>query len=227
MQRIFQLMLPLVLFVSIGATSCKKGEKINIFSIEDDKALGLQLSEEIAANPSEYPLLSESQYPGAYSYLIGIRDKLLNSGEVKYKDEFSWPLKIIQDDSTLNAFAAPGGYIYVFTGLIKYLDSEDELAGVLGHEIAHADRRHSTSQLTKQYGIVTLLQAAAGDNPGLMAQVAASLISLKFSRSDESEADEYSVIYLCPTDYNAAGAAGFFEKIEAFIDFFQRKLIFL
>ena len=53
----------------------------------------------------------------------------------------------------LNAFCTPGGYIYVYTGLIKYLDNEAQLAGVLGHEIAHADLRHVTDQLTEQYGV--------------------------------------------------------------------------
>ena len=62
--------------------------------------------------------------------------------------DFDWELKIIHDDETLNAFCAPGGYIYVYTGLIKFLAHEDNLAGVIGHEIAHADLRHSTQQLT-------------------------------------------------------------------------------
>ena len=122
--------------------------------------------------------------------------------------------RIIHDDSTLNAFCTPGGYIYVFTGLIHYLDSEDQLAGVMGHEIAHADRRHSTDQMTKQYGISLLLSAIGGDESAI-AQVASGLLLLKYGRGAESEADEFSVRYLCPTEYNAAGGAGFFEKIEA------------
>ena len=79
--------------------------------------------------------------------------------------------------------------------------------------MAHADRRHSTNQLTKAYGVSTLLTVLLGDDPGLLGQVLNSLISLKFSRSNESEADEYSVIYLCETEYAANGAASFFEKL--------------
>ena len=69
-------------------------------------------------------------------------------------------LRIIHDDSTLNAFCTPGGYIYIYTGILKFLDSEDEFAGVLGHEIAHADLRHSTRQMTKQYGVQILLRCS-------------------------------------------------------------------
>lgn len=97
---------------------------------------------------------------------------------------------------------------------MKYLDSEDELAGVLGHEIAHADLRHSTRQMTTMYGVDVVLGAIAG-NKEMIKQVSEGLIGLKFSRNHETEADSKSVEYLCPTDYNANGGGKFFEKISA------------
>lgn len=103
-------------FLWIG-TSCDKNGNINILSVADDKKLGLQVSEEIAANPSTYPLLEEAAYASSYSYLRNLADKILNSGKLTYKDEFAWQIKIIRDDNTLNAFCTPGGYIYVYTGL--------------------------------------------------------------------------------------------------------------
>jgi predicted Zn-dependent protease len=139
---------------------------------------------------------------------------ILNSGQVKYRNEFVWESYIIHDDNVLNAFCTPGGYIYVYTGLIKFLETESDLAGVLGHEIAHADRRHSTAQLTKLYGIEILSAIALGEKSSTTAaQIAKSLVSLKFSRSHESDADEHSVKYLCPTTYKADGAASFFQKL--------------
>lgn len=197
----------------LNLSQCKNDEGFNLFRIQDDIELGKQLEQEIAANPAEYPLLSETQFSAAYAHLYRIRDSILNSGRVTYKNEFEWKLKIVGDDNVLNAFCAPGGYIYVYTGLIKFLDTEDELAGVIGHEIAHADKRHSTEQLTKIYGISVMLQLALGNNQNLLTEVAQGLVSLKFSRANETEADDYSVKYLCPTAYNAAGAAGFFQKL--------------
>ncbi|MGZ5302792.1 MAG: M48 family metalloprotease [Bacteroidia bacterium] len=194
--------------------SCDKNDNdLNIFSIEDDKALGEQLAAEIASDPTNYPILSRSQYPQAYQHLERIINPIMNSGKLNYKDEFLWEFSIIHDDSVLNAFAGPGGKVYVYTGLIKYLDSEDHLAGVMGHEIAHADRRHVTDQMTKQYGISFLLEIALGKNPGALGEIAAGLAFLKFSRNAEREADDFSVVYLCPTEYKADGAAGFFEKL--------------
>lgn len=188
--------------------------KFNLFSIQDDKSLGLQLSQELESNPKEYPILDSAKNALSYKYLYDIRDRILNSGKVTHAKDFSWRLRIVHDDSTLNAFCAPGGYIYVYTGLIKYLESEDALAGVLAHEMGHADLRHSTRQLSKQYGVSVMLEVLAG-NRQLIKDVTSSLIGLRFSRDHETEADEASVTYLCATEYNASGAAKFFEKVEA------------
>lgn len=202
--------------VLIFASACDFTKKtvgsINLFPVEDDVKLGKQVAAEIASNPAQYPILKERGNEQVYRFIRGITQKILNSGQVKYKDEFVWEVKIIDDDKTLNAFATPGGYIYVYTGLIKFLDSEDQLAGVMGHEIAHADRRHSTKQMTQTLGVQMLLAAALGNSEAVQ-QVATGIIGLKFSRNHESDADDYSVKYLCPTSYNAAGSAGFFRKI--------------
>lgn len=186
---------------------------VNFFSLQDDLALGEQVREEIEGDSSDMIILDSTAYPTIYGYLYSIRDSLLNSGQVRFKAEFPWRIRIIQDDSTLNAFCAPGGYIYIYTGILKYLEAEDQLAGVLGHEMGHADLRHSTRQLTKMYGVQTLISLVAGDR-ALIKQVTSSLIGLSFSRTHEKEADECSVKYLCPTSYNSDAGALFFEKIS-------------
>jgi len=101
----------------------------------------------------------------------------------------------------------------VYTGLIKFLDDESELAGVLGHEIGHADKRHVTDQLTKTNTIDALLKIVLGQDESLLGQIATGLIGLKFSRGHESESDEFSVQYLYDTEYDPRGAAGFFQKL--------------
>lgn len=204
----------------VALASCNKNpddKGINIFSIEDDKELGASFHTEISGNPTEYPILDRTQYAASYAYLEGIRDKILNSGQVFYKDDFEWNVYIIQDDATLNAFVTPGGYIYVYTGLMKYLETEHALAGVMGHEIAHADRRHTTDQLTTAYGVNLVASALLGnasEREATIAEMAAGIALLAYGRGKESEADEYSVNYLCPTDYAADGAAEFFIRLE-------------
>ncbi len=208
--------LPLLSLVAVGCDGAGSLPDVNLFTVQDDIELGQQLADEIAANPGDYgEILDPAEYPEAYDHLNRIRDEILATGEVEYAQKFEWETHLIHDDATLNAFAAPGGFIYVYTGLIRYLEVEDHFAGVMGHEIAHAANRHSTEQLTKAYGVTTLLDLVIGGDSGLAGDVAAGLVGLEFSREDESEADEYSVIYLCETEYAADGTAGFFEKLTS------------
>lgn len=218
MKRIFTFLL-LATSLNFGSTSCDKNNNaVLLFSVDDDKQLGMQVSQEIANDPS-YHLLDRSQYASSYNYLQNIVDQILNGGEVAYKNEFVWELHIIQDDTTLNAFATPGGYIYVYTGLLKYLDNVDALAGVLGHEMAHADLRHTSRNLQKKYGVEILLSLILGDDPSKLEQIAGQIAGtaagLEFSREYETEADLKSVEYLATTSYACDGAKLFFEKLEA------------
>ena len=207
--------LALLIISGCGMVNDKnKGKGFNLFTIDQDKQLGAQVAAEIESNPVQYPILDSVKHSDVYRYVYGVRDKLLNAGNVDFKNEFSWRIRIIHNDSTLNAFCTPGGYIYIYTGILKFLDNESELAGVLGHEMGHADMRHSTRQMTQMFGVQILLDVLAGDRIALK-QVTGALIGLKFSRNHETEADDCSVKYLCPTDYNADGGAGFFQKIQA------------
>ena len=200
-----------------GASSCSKdGDGVLLFSIEDDKALGKKVAAQTDSTfRAKGQLLEAGANPQAYAALNKIVLRVLDSGKLQYRNEFPWDVKIIKDDQTRNAFATPGGHIYVYSGLIKYLDNETQLAGVIGHEIAHADRRHTSRQLQQQYGISVLLSLVLGNNQNTLVDVASSLGQLKFSRDYEVEADAYSVEYLNGTNYYACdGAAGFFIKAE-------------
>lgn len=209
-------LLLLSLFVLVLFTGCDEGT-LNFFTLDQDIQFGQQLDSAILADPATYPILDEDEYPEAYEHLRGIRDELLKSQHLRYATSFDWEVKIIHQD-VLNAFAAPGGYMYFYTGLIHYLDNEAQFAGVLAHEMAHVDRRHSTEMLTKQYGFSILLSIVLGENPSQLTEIISQLALggtlLKFSRTNEYEADEYGVKYLYDTDYHARELAGFFEKLE-------------
>lgn len=189
-----------------------KDGSINIFTIQDDQELGLQVVQELE-NDSTVQVLDSAAYPNAYKYLYNLRDSILVHNELNYENDFTWRIRIIKNDTTLNAFCAPGGYIYFYTALIKYLESEDQLAGVMGHEMAHADLRHSTDALTRQYGLSVLFDIIFGKDKGQLVRVAAQIKLLQYSRENESQSDMYSVTWLYPTAYNAKGAAGFFQKL--------------
>lgn len=208
----------LLLISAFSFTACDDDgislDNFNIFSTSDDVNLGTQLDAEIKADTKEYPMLNNAT---ATAYLQNIVDQITNSPEIKYKNIFKYKVQII-NTNTINAFATPGGFVYVYKGLIKYLDNEASIASVLGHEIAHAELRHSTQRMTKQYGVSALLGILLGNDSTSIQSIAANMLSgmalLKNSRDNEYEADEYSFRYLRSTAWYPAASIYFFDKIK-------------
>lgn len=191
---------------------------INIFSLEDDVQLGGEVAAEIRNNPQDYPIYQGD--PSVKSYITSrIFNHILTSAQIKHKSIYPYQVELIDKPEELNAFALPGGYIYVYTGLLLYLDSEAALAGVLAHEIAHAEARHATKRLTAHYGVSALLSFVLGSNPTDIEQIATNLlVGLAFlanSRSDENESDNLSFSYLRDTRYYPGGVKFFFEHLAA------------
>jgi predicted Zn-dependent protease len=188
------------------------GKGLNIYSIEREMALGKQLAQEVQrqAKVVEDPLISE--------YINRIGQNLVRNSDAKVPFTF----QLIEGDSP-NAFALPGGYIFVYTGLLKLADEEDEIAAALAHEVAHVAARHMTKQATKSE-IVNLASIPAGvilggGIGGIAARQGANLgipaVFLHFTRQDESEADYLGLQYLYAAGYDPNGAISIFEKIES------------
>lgn len=213
--RVKGLILLFITGLLLVISSCDKNGDLLLFSIENDKELGEQVAMEIANDPT-FNILSPEEYPVSYAYMESMMNEILSSEDISYKEEFDWKINII-DDETRNAFATPGGQLYVYTGLIFFLDNEDQLAGVVGHEIAHSDQRHGSKQMQRQYGISILLSIISGGETSQLKEIVGGLAGngalLAFSREAEAEADDFSVEYLEETDYACNGAAAFFEKI--------------
>ncbi len=212
------------LFTVLLLGSCESAQSFNLFSLAEDSAFGAQMHEEILANPAEYPILDPAASPeneAVYDYVEGIMTRILQSDEVENRDTFEWHLTIIDAD-VLNAFAAPGGYLYFYTGFLKFAESEAELAGVMAHEIAHSDRRHSTQKLTKVYGIQVLLSLLVDENSSTMSQILAQMAAggsdLAFTRENEYEADEYAMRYM----HSISGSSGRNYNLLSMQDFFNR-----
>lgn len=203
----------LLIFLSAFFFGCEDG--VNIFTPSDDVQLGLQLHNEIVGNPKEYPVLNNQQVT---SYVQDIVNAIILSPKIKYRSTFKYQVTIINNDEIVNAFATPGGFIYVYTGLLKFLDNEATLAGVLAHEIAHCERRHATQRMTKAYGVSFLLDIVLGKNPGKTEEIAANLLVglafLKNSRDDEYEADEWAYEYLKSTQWYPGALIFFFDKVK-------------
>jgi predicted Zn-dependent protease len=120
---------------------------------------------------------------------------------------------LVLDADFVNAFALPGGYMLVSTGLIKACRTPDELAGVLAHEMAHVTQQHGTRRLLREHVWTLFLRLASGSD-GLAAQLAGSVITSSFNRNDEREADAKGVERLVSAGINPMGLADFFARLE-------------
>jgi len=161
----------------------------------------------------------EKQMGGVYynaaltRYVDGVGQRIAT---VSDRHDVPWTFKIVNTNE-VNAFALPGGFIYVTKGLLLKMDNEAQLANVLGHEATHVCARHSVKALQNQLGMTILLEAigaASGTNADTvkaLGSVVANLVLLKYSRDYEYEADKYGVQYAAKANYNPQGMVQVFE----------------
>lgn len=131
------------------------------------------------------------------------------------KNEITFSLTVVEDE-TVNAFALPAGYIFVHTGLLDYVQSDGELAGVLAHEIAHVDRKHSMSAIKRQLGIALLFQiflSDAGAELKKIGNLAVNLTQLGYGREAEYEADRYGVYFMERAGYQRGEILNFWRRL--------------
>lgn len=150
------------------------------------------------------------------SYVDGLGDRLAAGSE---RPSLPWSFKVV-DDRAVNAFALPGGFIYVTRGLLAQLGSEAQLVAVMGHEVGHVTARHSANQISKQQfatiGLLagTLARPDLADRLGGLAQTSLGLMFLKFGRDQEREADDLGFRYMTRERYDPAEMVGVFRSFE-------------
>jgi beta-barrel assembly-enhancing protease len=186
------------------------GEGINFYSIDKEIALGRQMSLEVEQSTRLFP------DPVINEYVNRIGQVLVQHSDCKVP----FIIKVVDDDE-VNAFALPGGFFYVDTGVILAADDEAELAGVMAHEIAHVCARHATRNVTKseiaQYASLPLIffGGPVGYAVRQVASIAMPLSFLKFSRDAEREADLLGMQYQYAAGYDPTAFVDFFEKLES------------
>src|SRR6201993_4002142 len=188
------------------------GKGINFYSIEREIGLGKQLAQEVERSSKliDDPVITE--------YVNRVGQNLVRNSDA----QVPFTIKVIDSDE-VNAFALPGGFFYVNTGLILRAQEESELAGVMAHEISHVTARHGTKQATKgeliQLGAMAAMivvpygWAGYGIYQGM--NLAIPLTFLKFNRDSEREADFLGIQYMYKAGYDPNAYVTFFERIQA------------
>ena len=187
----------------------------NLFSKQQD----VQLGQEAAAQVRKQMTVIKD--PVLTNYVNAVGKRLANTPEAQ-QSGFPFTFEVLADPS-INAFALPGGPMFINTGLLKAVDNEAQLAGVMGHEMSHVILRHGTNQASKQNLIelpaVLASGAAGGSMAGKLAQLGIGLgansVLLKFSRSAETQADLTGSHIMAEAGYNPMEMARFFEKLSA------------
>ncbi|MDT8441072.1 MAG: M48 family metalloprotease [Desulfuromonadales bacterium] len=201
----------LTLLLSACAINPVTGQQeLMLLSEADERQLGSQTDLSVVEQYGFYP-------DGALnSYVDSLGQQM---ARLSHRPQLDWSFKVM-DSPVVNAFAAPGGYIYVTRGLLAAVNDEAELAGVLGHEIAHVTARHSARRYSQTLltslgvGLGVSLAGDYGDVIEPLLQVGTGLLFLKYSRDDERQADALAVEYASKAGFDAGQLANFFDSLE-------------
>ncbi len=220
MPRLMPSLTSSVIACAFGLVGCSARHRIGLetaaakalVSDDQERQLGLQVKQELEQKQHVKYLTDAT----VNAYVKSVIDRILPYAKNDRPNQ-TWELHVIDDLKTVNAFATPGGYIYVYSGLLVEAGNEAELAGVLSHECGHVVARHIARQMVNAYGLQAILSLALGKNPSLLSQLAAGIAAkgtmLANSRSDETEADEYGARYSSMAGYDPRGLVTFFEKL--------------
>jgi predicted Zn-dependent protease len=211
-KRLLSILLGVVVCLPVGcATNPITGEdELMLFSEDDDVSLGRKYAPEI-----EKELKGKIDDPAIEAYINQVGQRIV---QVSHKTPFQFHFAALNDEM-VNAFALPGGYIYVTRGMLERIQTEAQLAAVLAHETVHVVARDVSNAMSNQIGLSLLLAAAAssGDAPAgalRAADLAAKLVTLTFSRKDEREADLGGLDYMIAAGYNPYGMVETMQMLE-------------
>lgn len=183
--------------------------ELMLITQDDELALGKQTDQDVISTYGIY------DHQNLQNYANELGQKM---SRVSHRPNLKWEFKVL-DTPVINAFAVPGGYVYLTRGILTYLNSEAELAGVVGHEIGHVSARHTAKAYSKSMlaqlglGIGGMLSETVRKYGGV-AEFGVGLLFLKFSRDNEREADRLGIEYSSKTGYDALHMANFFETLE-------------
>jgi predicted Zn-dependent protease len=202
--------LALLALVACATNPATGKSQLNFYSEAEEIELGRQSDAQIVAQ------LGLVDDPGLQQWVTGIGRGLAAKSE---RPRLPWSFKVV-DDPVVNAFALPGGFIYVTRGILGHLSSEAELAAVLGHEIGHVTAQHGVNQMSKAQlatgglAVGMILAPAVAQSAGQLAQAGLGLLFLKYGRDDERQADDLGLRYMVEGGFESREMPKVFEVLR-------------
>lgn len=194
-------------------SNCEQAVNV-IFSDRDDVKIGRSMDLQFRKQ-SKFKILYNQPLR---NYVQKITGEILKSPHVRKKHIYPYRVTLIDDDQTINAFCTPGGFIYVYTGLMQVLPNEAALAAVLAHEIAHAEKRHARQRMLSAMSIQIIMSLILEESSSVLVdlgtRVAGNLALLHNSRGDELEADRMAFHYLQNSIYYPGAMSYFFSEVQ-------------
>ncbi len=179
-------------------------EKVLEIPVDKEEKLGELIMEELMAD------MEETNTPALDSAIYVISETLLeNIGLTDYE----YDIKVVNNED-VNAITLPGGNILIFSGLIEFVESAEELSAVVAHEIGHVELRHVVKKLIKELGLTILLSVFTGNDPVLIHEIGKIASSTVFDRRQEKKADEYALELLTKSGINPRIMASFFRRLS-------------
>ena len=213
--------LPFLISALALFTSCNKTpDKIisinpNELTTADQVKIGEAFQLTLESNPDEFPILDEVAYPEANAYVSTLFYTMLNTAQVQHRQDYNWSVHILHNDDLRTAFFLPGGHFYIYTGLLKFLDTESELLGVIGHELFYADSDLLVDRMRQAFGGITLGDILLENPVPALPEYTEEMPLLAFSEEQVTDADAFAVQLICPFLYEPSGIKKILEKAEA------------
>lgn len=166
----------------------------------------------------QYPTLSVEDAPEAMQYLQQMLNIVTTTSSFTNRTTYDWQISIIPDESKTRSFALPNGHLYIYSGLLRYLESESQLISFLAHELAYVEKGLATLMLEKKFSPQELGDIILDNGQANLSEMAEAFSTLEYSKEAVRTADEFSVEVLCPFVYEARGVVKIIEKSLALPD---------
>lgn len=215
-----KLFIPILFPILVFLSACNKTpDKVisinpNEWTTADQMSIGEAFQNELESEMDKFPILAEADYPAANAYVSKLFYTMLNTAQVQRRPDFDWSVHILRNDTIRTAFFLPGGHFYIYTGLLKYLDTESELLGIIGHELYYVDSDLLIERMRQEFGGINLGDILL-ENPVLeLPEYVEKMPFLDFSEEKVVAADAFAVQLICPFLYEPTGLTRILERAE-------------